>query len=207
MMNFFVFGGDYGSGADDDHFQLGFTSKTLLSRITEGVIFHFDGTYKVIKFGFPLLVFSIVDINRKFWSIVFMFTSYEQKNYFFNFFNKLKIISQLVGIILNPQYFVIDASKAIAYAIERCFQNCKIIYFFNELEFKQLYIEKSLIKKKSIEAFHVYFKKQWVDSNFSNWQIYQTPLGFTTTNNPKESYNGKIKAFLQENFHKVDKDP
>jgi hypothetical protein len=33
--NFFVFGGDFGAGTDDDHFQLGFTSKNLLNRIPE----------------------------------------------------------------------------------------------------------------------------------------------------------------------------
>ncbi len=41
-----------------------------------------------------------------------------------------------------------------------------------------------------------YFKKQWIDSVFSHWQIFQTPPGFTTTKNPVESYNGKIKAFF-----------
>jgi hypothetical protein len=46
---FFVFGGDFGSGAENDHFQIGFTSKNLISRIKEGVIFHCDGTYKIIK--------------------------------------------------------------------------------------------------------------------------------------------------------------
>ena len=47
-----------------------------------------------------------------------------------------------------------------------------------------------------MKAFHAYFKKQWMESEFCNWQIYQTPPGFTTTNNPIESYNGKLKAFF-----------
>jgi hypothetical protein len=33
-----------------------------------------------------------------------------------------------------------------------------------------------------------------------NWQIYQTQPGFTTTNNPIESYNGKVKAFFTNRF-------
>ena len=47
-----------------------------------------------------------------------------------------------------------------------------------------------------MKAFHAYFKKQWMESEFCNWQIYQTPPGFTTTNNPIESYNGMLKAFF-----------
>jgi hypothetical protein len=35
---FFLFAEEFGSGGDNDHFQLGFTSKRLLSRIPDGVI-------------------------------------------------------------------------------------------------------------------------------------------------------------------------
>ncbi len=60
---FFVFGTDLGTGNDEDHFQLGFTSKALINRGPEAVIFHCDGTYKVLKLGFSLIVLCISDIN------------------------------------------------------------------------------------------------------------------------------------------------
>ena len=44
--------------------------------------------------------------------------------------------------------------------------------------------------------FYRYFKTQWIENIFSNWQIFQTPAGFTTTNNPVESYNAIIKRFF-----------
>ena len=47
---FFVFGEDFGSGTDDDHFQIGFTSKTLFKRVNKGVVFHYDSSYKIIRF-------------------------------------------------------------------------------------------------------------------------------------------------------------
>jgi hypothetical protein len=44
----FTFGCDFGDGTDKSHFHLGFTSKKLLMRLSEGVIFHLDATYKII---------------------------------------------------------------------------------------------------------------------------------------------------------------
>jgi hypothetical protein len=47
--DFFVFGSKIGIGTDSDHFQIGFTSQKLMSRIPSGIIFHCDATYKVVK--------------------------------------------------------------------------------------------------------------------------------------------------------------
>jgi hypothetical protein len=111
---FFVFGGYFGSGPDADHFQLGFASKTLLRRFPEGIIFHCDGTYKIIEFGFPLIGYGISDMNRKFWPVGFMFTSHEQKGDYLKFFQKMVEVALLVDVILEPKFMVIDACKAIA---------------------------------------------------------------------------------------------
>ena len=227
---FFVFGADFGTGNDDDHFQIGFTSKALINRIPEAVIFHCDGTYKVLKLGFPLMVLGISDINRKFWPIGFMFSSHEQKEDYFKFFTKIKNIAKKCGVNFDPHYMIIDACKAMAYALRKCFPKCTIIMCWfhlkynirkkkhwlgskykkvlnhinalhnttNQLEFLELWkkIEKIWLKKKSMKKFHKYFKKQWIESSFSNWQIFKTPPGYATTNNPIESYNNKIKTFF-----------
>jgi hypothetical protein len=47
-----------------------------------------------------------------------------------------------------------------------------------------------------MKTFLSYFTKQWIDSPFCNWQLFQTPPGYAMTNCPIESYNGKIKKFF-----------
>ena len=42
------------------------------------------------------------------------------------------------------------------------------------------------------KGFRSYFIKQWINSYFSNWQIFKTPAG-CKTNNPLEQYNCRIK--------------
>jgi hypothetical protein len=43
---------------DDNHFLLGVTTNALLENIQRSDIFHLDGTYKIIKYGFSLIVFG-----------------------------------------------------------------------------------------------------------------------------------------------------
>ena len=77
----FVFGCDYGVGTDDDHFHCGFTSIKLLQQMEEitenNGIFHFDCTYKIIKYNYPVMVFGFSDLAHKFLPIAFMTTSHE----------------------------------------------------------------------------------------------------------------------------------
>ncbi|CAF0826215.1 unnamed protein product [Brachionus calyciflorus] len=49
-------------------------------------------------------------------------------------------------------------------------------------------------KLKGLDNFCKYFTKQWIDSPFCNWQLYQTPPGYAMSNSPIESYNSLIKA-------------
>jgi hypothetical protein len=43
--------------------------------------------------------------------------------------------------------------------------------------------------------FRDYFIKQWLQPPFNNWQIFNLPPGFKTTQNPEESFknNKQIK--------------
>ena len=71
-------------GSDDNYFQLGF---------------HIDATYKLIKYFYPLIVFT--DLNHKFYPIAFMITSHEIAVDYVNFFSKLKEVSfKLIEMIL-----------------------------------------------------------------------------------------------------------
>ena len=56
-------------------------------------------------------------------------------------------------------------------------------------------------KDKELVAFHDYFKLQWIDSVFFDWQIFLTPAGYAHTNSPIESYN--IKAQFTKRFNEV----
>jgi hypothetical protein len=41
--------------------------------------------------------------------------------------------------------------------------------------------------------FVAYFRKQWVESKFKNWQIFHTQPVYSHTNSPIESHNNTIK--------------
>jgi hypothetical protein len=47
-----------------------------------------------------------------------------------------------------------------------------------------------------MERFVEYFSKQWLTGKFTNWQIWHTPPGFASTDNPCESFNGKLKELF-----------
>ena len=67
----------------------------------------------------------------------------------------------------------------------------------NPIEFRKklkLIIDKW--KSWKLTKFSAYFLKQWVNSPFKNWQLYSTPVGYATTNNPIEQYNAIIKKFF-----------
>ncbi len=39
-----------------------------------------------------------------------------------------------------------------------------------------------------------YFEDQWIEGDSSKWQVYHTPGGFPTTNNPCELFNKHLKG-------------
>ena len=107
----------------------------LLTRIPSGVVFHCDGTYKVVKLGFPLIVFGVSDINRKFYPIAFMFSSHEQKADYLRFFKCLNMQTDMLNIKFDPKHMCIDASKAMSYAISKVFPSCSIIMCWFHLKY------------------------------------------------------------------------
>ncbi|KAE9147608.1 hypothetical protein PF002_g19111 [Phytophthora fragariae] len=53
-----------------------------------------------------------------------------------------------------------------------------------------------------LQAFAKYFEDEWIKGRFWRWQVYHTPQGYATTNNPCETFNAVIKAFVQRRrFH------
>ena len=51
-----------------------------------------------------------------------------------------------------------------------------------------------MVKNESLITFGLYFKKQWLDSKFSKWQLFKRAIGLAITNSPLEIYNGRIKG-------------
>ena len=49
-----------------------------------------------------------------------------------------------------------------------------------------------------MQKFKNYFIEQWLQGSFTNWQIFNTPAGFATTQNPEESFNKQIKDHYTE---------
>ena len=103
----------------------------MLSRVEQNGMFHIDGTYKIIKYNFPLIVLGITDMERQFHPIAFMFTSHEQEQDYVHFLGSLLNECKLFGYKFEPKFFDTDSSGAIANAIEHHFSNSTSPHFSN----------------------------------------------------------------------------
>lgn len=126
------FGNEIKEGDEDTHFHLGITSKTLLKTIwmyDDGCMFHLDCTYKIVKYGFPVLVFGWTDLRRKFYPICYFITSHEQENDLTFFWKSLFQIASVLNIDLKQliNYICIDADRASANSIQANLENTKLI--------------------------------------------------------------------------------
>ena len=70
------------------------------------------------------------------------------------------------------------------------------LHYCLQYEYQQY---KDIVLKKwrsfdSLKAFVEYVVPQWFDGPFSNWQVFCSPPGFASTNNPMESFNKIIKS-------------
>jgi hypothetical protein len=72
----------------------------------------------------------------------------------------------------------------------------------DQLEFNRRWAEisRKWLKIPKLKSFHSYFEKQWIKSKFNKWSVFHSPPGFTTTNNPIESFNKTIKQFFKNNL-------
>ncbi len=72
----------------------------------------------------------------------------------------------------------------------------------DQLEYNSRWAEisRKWLKIPELKSFHSYFEKQWIKSKFNKWSVFHSPPGFTTTNNPIESFNKTIKQFFTDNL-------
>ena len=116
-----------GDGNPNNHLSIMMTSKALIKRVEETGVFHVDCTYKLIKNGFPVLIFGISDIKGQFHPIAYNITSHEDENDFANFFNGLKDLVGSLGLAFNPRFFMQDTCDASYNATKKCFPNVEIL--------------------------------------------------------------------------------
>jgi hypothetical protein len=123
----FVFGVHLGTGTDDDHFYLGFTTLNLLKRIEQSnLLYHIDATYKIIKYFFPLIIFGFTDRSRKFYVVANMFVSHEQEIDYNHFFTSLLKITGDLNIVLDIEYLVEFAEYFENQSLQPPFNNWQI---------------------------------------------------------------------------------
>ncbi|CAF0849063.1 unnamed protein product [Brachionus calyciflorus] len=70
-----------GDGSNEEHLNICISSLKLLSNLDSSIpgAYHIDGTYKLIKNRFPLIVFGKTDMNQKLHVLAFCITSHEQE--------------------------------------------------------------------------------------------------------------------------------
>lgn len=132
----FYFCNEIFEGREEQHFHLGITSRTLLLNVQNGCVFHFDCTYKIVKYGFPVIVFGCTDIRRKLYPICYFVTSHEQECDYNVFWGSLIEIMSLIKIDLvnTIEYICIDAERASANSINKMLINTKIIMCWYHLK-------------------------------------------------------------------------
>ncbi|ETI30502.1 hypothetical protein F443_22375, partial [Phytophthora nicotianae P1569] len=52
---------------------------------------------------------------------------------------------------------------------------------------------KRLMDVRELTSFAQYIDGHWLNGRFSTWQLYWTPTGFASTNNPVETFNAVVK--------------
>ncbi|CAF0841562.1 unnamed protein product [Brachionus calyciflorus] len=65
----------------------------------------------------------------------------------------------------------------------------------SDLEFN-CFAKKALAKwrRNNLKSFADHFEKEWIEGPFSNWQPYQTPPGYSSSNSIIESHNRTVKV-------------
>ena len=73
--------------------------------------------------------------------------------------------------------------------------NCRNQEQFDKL--KRSHVDKWLTRD-NMKEFGAYFSKQWIDSHWNKWKLFNRQCGLSITNSPIESYNNQIKTEFTE---------
>lgn len=121
-----------GNGSDNNHFNLMFTTKGLIQHADSSFdgCFHIDATYKLLKLGYPLMVFGRSDKNRAFHPVTFCLTSHETQIDFENFYNDIIDLCMQLDIEFDPIYLMQNAYVASYNAAKECLPSVQVLMCF-----------------------------------------------------------------------------
>ena len=128
-----------GNGSNEDHCHIMITSLSLMNNCSKKGVFHVDGTYKIFKAGFPLVVYGVTDLCGQFHPIAFFITSHETEDDFFIFYSELLALTNSLKIHFDPKFIMQDALPASYNAATRLFPNATILmcYFHVKKNIKE----------------------------------------------------------------------
>lgn len=104
-------------------------------------MFHIDCTYKIVKYGYPLIVFGTTDLKRKFYPIAYMLTSHEQQKDFDYFWIQLFNVCKTLKINVNLITFICtDADYAMANSLQVNLPESKLIMCYYHLRANVIFL-------------------------------------------------------------------
>jgi hypothetical protein len=119
-----------GVGSDLDPFVAGLSSESLLLKLKDfppkfvPTMFHLDSTYKITKNSYPLLIFGVSDVNRKFFLLAAFIVSQTTAEIVKHCISSLQsTAANLVPDLIRwaPDYVMSDADPAHLNAVTACF--------------------------------------------------------------------------------------
>jgi len=162
-------------------------------------VLHIDGTYKLIKNRFPVMVLGITDIAEEFHPIAYCVTTHEKEEDFIAFFSAVKKLSTELDLSFNPDFLMMDASDPTYNAASKIFPDTTILMcYFHLMQNVQKKCKTMFKTEEEYESFQDAIYK-WIDNEkFNKWQIFHSPPGYANTNSNIESFNRQIKGFTQK---------
>jgi hypothetical protein len=151
------------------------TSKKLMSNCENKGVIHLDGTYKLLKNNFPLVIIS--DKQGQFHPIAFMITSHECQADFSVLYKDLIKLAKQLGLEFEPEYIMQDSAPASLNAAKELF-DCPILmcYFHVTHNFRK---HKNLIEDDKWEEFYADIRTLHYSHNE---QVYKKILSYLNEN-------------------------
>lgn len=185
------------NGTATKHTHIMLTSKKLMLNAEKKGVFHLDATYKLIKNGFPLIVFGVSDIQGSFHPIAFCVTSNEEASDFYEFYSGIigknlviafgyyyclnfidySDLSAELGLIFEPEFIMQDSWPASYNAAREVGLNSEILMCYFHVIFN---ISKRYKNKMSSDKWDqllgylktIHMSRNVVERN-ENWLCFQ----------------------------------
>ncbi|KAE8976740.1 hypothetical protein PR002_g25227 [Phytophthora rubi] len=207
-----------GSGEDDDPFIIGITSLAMIdsalkfASTSTFTLFHADATFKLSDIGYPVISCGFTDQARSYQLgalfVVSRQSAYEYGECFRSFAQLVRSlrgrdlrIDANMGDAEDAQFLALSSVPEFAEAtVLMCFFH--VLYNVRKktqhfLPADRYTVMRSIMDMHYCSSQHEYDLYEWIKGRFWRWQVYQTPQGYATTNNPCETFNAVIKAFVQ----------